>query len=335
MKLSNEVKIGLVVLLASVSVYIGFSYLKGASLFKKERQFYGVYERVDGLSTDNGVELNGFRIGRVNSIDLIPGQSGKILVGFVIDHEGVSVPRNSTALIKSLDLFGSKAIELVMGDSPLSANEGDTLISAIEGDLKAEVDERLRPLESKVNALIGSIDSTVIIVQSILNEETRQNLDKAFASIPRSFQTIETTFKRIDTVVAREQERIDDIMANVQSIADNIAGNNENITRILDNFSQISDSLAKADLVRTVQKAGDAMESVASVMERIERGEGTVGMLVRNDTLYQNLQAATLELDKLLEDMRVNPKRYVHFSVFGRREKPQDKPKKRARPEKE
>lgn len=252
-------------------------------------------------------------------------------MGFRVTNKTVKVTENTIARISSLDLFGSKAITLqgeMMGDP---AKTGDTLNSAIEGDLKAEVDKRLQPLEKKTNDLIGSIDSVVTIVQAILNEDARTNLTQSFESINRSFRTFETTLKRVDTLVISERQKFDTIVSNMNSIVSNIEGNNERIDTILRNFSSISDSLVKADIIGTVDKAGNAMESVASVMKKIDEGKGSAGLLVNNDTLYRNLESATLELDKLLEDMRVNPKRYVHFSVFGRKEKPAEKPKKKER----
>jgi phospholipid/cholesterol/gamma-HCH transport system substrate-binding protein len=314
-----------------VVAVVGFSYLQGSSIFETGRQFYAVYDRVDGLSQDNYVQLNGYNIGKVNSIKLHSNGSGKIVVGFRVTNNTVKVTDKTVARISSLDLFGSKAITLQGGMEGTPAKAGDTLKSAIEGDLKAEVDKRLQPLEKKTNDLIGSIDSVVTIVQAILNEDARTNLTQSFESINRSFRTFETTLKRVDTLVISERQKFDTIVSNMNSIVSNIEGNNERIDTILRNFSSISDSLVKADLVGTIDKAGTAMESVASVMKKIDEGKGSAGLLVNNDTLYRNLESATLELDKLLEDMRVNPKRYVHFSVFGRKEKPAEKPKKKER----
>lgn len=333
MKYSKEVKVGIIVVVALTALYFGFNFLKGIDVLSEKRTYYAIYPRVDGLSTDNPVQLNGYKIGQVTAIKLMEDNSGRILVTFDITEKGLKVPINSTALIASLDLFNSKAISIKRGDSPIQAETGDTLLSEIEGDLKAEVDKRLRPLEQKTEDLISSIDSVVTIVTTILNEDARQNLTESFESINRSFQSLETTTKRLDTIIVNEQAKISNILTNVNSIATNFEKNNDELTRVIKNFSQISDSIAAANLVETINNASMAMEQVASVMNKIDSGEGTVGQLVNNDTLYYNLEQATLELDKLLEDMRVNPKRYVHFSVFGRSEKPEQKPNKKERPE--
>ncbi len=335
MKYSKEVRVGLVVIAALAAFYFGINFLKGADVLSSKRQYFAIYPRVDGLSKDNPVQLNGYKIGRVNSIALMKDYSGRILVGFEINEEGLEIPNNSIALIASLDLFNSKAIALKMGDSPVTAVSGDTLNSEIEGDLKAEVDKRLRPLEQKTNDLIGSIDSVVTIVKAILNEDARKNLTESFESINRSFKSLEMTTKRLDTIILAEKGKISAILTNVNSISNNLKENNDQITSVLKNFSAISDSLAASNLVETVNNASKALSSVASVMEKVDRGEGTIGQLLNNDSLYHNLEHATLELDMLMEDMRVNPKRYVHFSVFGRKEKAEDKPRKKARTKQE
>ena len=331
MKVSNEFKVGLTVLVAILALYFGFNYLKGIDLFSKSRQFYGVYPKIDGLGIDNPVQLNGLRIGRVNSIELLPDGSGEILVGFTIENELVKVPENSSARISSLDLFGSKAIVIGVGTSEVEAQPNDTLASSIEGDLKAEVDRRLQPLEQKTNDLIASVDSLVTIAQTILNEDAVEDLTISFQGIRETVMALKSTMNRVDNLVAEDGKKLTGIMDNMESITSNLEQNNEQITSALENISQITDSIAASDLVGTINNAGVAMQSVTDVMSKIERGEGTLGMLINNDTLYNNLEEASLDLDLLLEDMRVNPKRYVHFSIFGKSEKNKDKPTKKDR----
>ena len=331
MKISKEIKVGFVALAAILVFVFGFNYLKGINPFSTSKQYYAVYSHVDGLGMDNSVQLNGVRIGRVNSIELMHDMSGRILVGFSVDNEFVTVSKNSTALIKSTDLFGTMAIILKPGDSPVIAAPGDTLSSDIEGDLKEEIDNRLRPLEKKTNDLIASVDSVVTIVQTILNEDARTNLVQGFESINKSFQTFNEIMNKANGVFDREEQKIGELTSSMNSIFNNIEKNNQQITTILNNFAVVSDSLVKSDIINTVANAGRAMENVATMMEKINTGEGTMGQLVNNDTLYHNLEHSSKELELLLEDMRVNPKRYVHFSIFGRKEKPEDKPKKRER----
>ncbi len=324
--MKKEVQIGLVALTAIAVAYFGFSFLLGKQILRKGDQFYAVYPSSGGIAVDNHVKLNGISVGKVNEVELTSEGDGAVLVGFYIDHESVRITDSTVAKIASLDLFGTMAVVLsnTSVGNPLAS--GDTVASQVQGDLRSVVDERIRPLEKKTNELIGSMDSLVHSIQLILDHETRQNLQNSFKSINKSLQVFESTANTLDASVEKETKRIDSILLNVNAIAENIKQNEENITNVLSNFSNISDSLAKADIVGTFDKAGKTMNNVSDIMEKIDRGEGTMGMLINNDSLYNNLNEATLELDKLLEDMRVNPKRYMHFSVFGRREKPAEKP---------
>lgn len=322
-KRSREIRVAILVLVSVALLYYGLNYLKGNNIFSNNRVYYAIYDHVDGLSVDNTVVLNGFKVGKVSTARLIP-ESGDIEVGFTIFEENLRIPRNSVAKIVSLDLLGTKAITLEFSTDSVIAVAGDTLLAGNEMDLQSSVDERIKPLEEKTKQLLGSIDSALVIVQSIFNKEARENLSASFVSIKRSFQSFEKTAISVNNLVESETAKISGIITNVGSITKNFQSNNKSLTNIINNMSAVTDSLAEADLARTVIAAQLALESTAQVLDKINRGEGTIGELVNNDTLYNNLEQSALELDKLLEDLRVNPKRYVHFSIFGKRDK--DKP---------
>ena len=329
--MKKEVQIGLVAIIAIAVAYYGFSFLLGKQILRKGTQFYALYPSSGGIAIDNHVKLNGISVGKVNKVSLSDKKDGSVLVGFYIDHDNAAVTDSTIAKVASLDLFGTMAVILQNTRAGNVLGDGDTVMSEVEGDLKSAVDERLRPLEEKTNALIGSMDSLVSSIQIILDEDTRKNLHSSFKSINKSLKVFERTAGTLDASVEKETKRFDSILYNINSITANLNNNNERIDNVLKNFSDISDSLAKADITGTFDKAGKTLESVAVVMEKIEKGEGTMGMLINNDSLYNNLNESSAELDKLLEDIRVNPNRYVHFSVFGRKEKSAEKPKKKER----
>lgn len=331
MKFKKEIIVGFVVLIAISLLYVGFNYLKGSDVFSNKRQYYATYPRIDGLTVDNPVQINGYRIGRVNSTQLSLNKPGQILVGFEISEENIQIPENSTAMISSVDLLGSKAIVLNLGNSIELAKSGDTLMAEIEEDLKTVVDRRIAPLEQKTKQLISSIDSAVTIVQAILDKDARESLSESFYSIKRALRSLENTAFQFDQMVSSEKQKVERIFTNVESISENIRRNNTQINNVISNLSDVTDSLAQSNLKSTINNANIAIKNITQVIERVNRGEGSLGMLVNNDTLYNNLEQATLELDKLLEDMRVNPKRYVHFSIFGKSEKEKDKPVKKPR----
>ncbi len=314
MKFTREFKVGLI-FLAAIALFIwGFNFLKGTNLFSKTRYFYAVYDKVDGLEKSNKVLVNGLRIGQVQDMDFIEG-SPKIIVEMYIKSD-IEIPDNSVAKIFATDLLGSKAVEIVMGDSPVYLVDGDTLISSLESSLKDQLTEEVEPLKRKAIVLINSIDSVMAVIQSIFNENTRQNLASTIENIRNTLRNAESVSANIDTILNNEKNRVGAILANLESISRNLDGNNEKINNILTNFETLSDSLASSDLSKTVREAGVAINNLKEISDKINRGEGTIGQLFTNDSLYYNLEKSTSSLDKLLEDIRLNPKRYVKLSLF-------------------
>jgi phospholipid/cholesterol/gamma-HCH transport system substrate-binding protein len=325
MKYAKEIKVAVVVVISIALLIYGLNYLKGVDVLERHRQYYAVYDQIEGLLPDNAVQINGFKVGKVNKIIFHPDNSGRIVVGFVVSGNALQIPKNSVARISSLDLLGSKAISIELGNSVVNAEPGDTLLPAIQASLQAEVNKQVQPLKEKAEALISSIDSVMIVVQTVFNKNARENLTKSFESIQRAIETFERTSLRLDTLMTEEKQRINDIMRNIDFITKNIRNSNDQLTNIINNISVFSDSLVKADIVSTIEHTDRAMTEFSGIIERINKGEGTAGMLVKNDSLYRNLERSAGALDNLLRDMEKNPKRYVHFSIFGRKDKKEDK----------
>ena len=321
MKISKELKAGLVVTAAIALFIFGFNFLKGRNIFTPQRVFYAIYDNVDGLLVSNPVQINGFKIGQVIDYKLLPDNSGKILVAFSVNDKNFKIPANTVAKIVSSDFLGAKAIELRLGDSEIYLDNKDTLRSAIQASLTEEVNRQVLPLKNKAESLISSIDSVMTVVQAILNEDARADLKKSFESINRAIINMEKTSFRIDALVADEKARISSIFRNIESISGNLAANNQTLTKVINNFEAISDSLAKSNLASTINTAGQSLIQASEILEKINKGEGSMGLLLNNKSLYQNLEKASLDLDKLLKDMRMNPARYLHFSIIDRKEK--------------
>ena len=314
MKLTREFKVGLL-FLAAIALFIwGFNFLKGTSLFTSTRYFYAVYDKVDGLERSNKVLVNGLRIGQVQDMDFIEGSS-KIIVELYIKSD-IKIPRNSVAKIFGTDLLGSKAVEIVMGDSPQLLQDGDTLTSTLESSLKDQLSEQVEPLKRKAIVLINSVDSVMAVIQSIFSENTRQNLASSIENIRITLMNAESVSSNIDTILKSEKSRISAIITHLESISHNLEGNNKKINNIITNFETLSDSLVSSDLSKTVREAGVAINNLKEISDKINRGEGTIGKLFTNDSLYYNLEKSSSNLDKLLEDIRLNPKRYVKLSLF-------------------
>jgi phospholipid/cholesterol/gamma-HCH transport system substrate-binding protein len=323
-KLSKEVKVGLVTVIAIACFLYGFSFLKGKDFFSSQRKFYAVYNDIDGLVEANPLMINGFRVGMVGKIELSKDTSSKVIVTLVLNDD-VKIPSNSTAKVVSSDILGSKAIQLILGNSMVYAEPGDTLQSAQEDNLKAAVNKTIAPLQKKAEGLIASIDSVMVVVQQVFNESARANLAKSFESIKLAITSLQNTAYRLDTLVYTEKAKISSILTKVNVLAKTLADNSDKLGNVISNFSNISDSLAKSNIMSTINNADVALSQASSILTKIDKGEGTMGMLINNDSLYRKLDKSSEDLDKLLKDLRINPERYVHISVFGRKDR--NKPK--------
>lgn len=229
----------------------------------------------------------------------------------------VPIPKNSKAVIISSDILGSKAIQLDFSKEKSLAQNNDTLPGAMELSITEEVTRQVAPIREKTENLLNSMDSLITVVHSILNAETQQNLIKSFESIKHTIQTLEHATIKVDTLVSAEQSRLRNIFSNVESISQNLKNNNAQISNIIKNFSQISDTLAQAHLAQTLNSTRKSLEQFSEVMNKVNKGKGSMGQLFNNDSLYNGLAASADNLNKLMIDFKENPKRYVNFSIFG------------------
>lgn len=310
MKISNETKVGALASIAIATLIIGYGLLKGNDFFSNENEFYAKYDRVDGLATSKPVLINGYQIGRVSKLTLLP--SGKILVQFKINPE-YSIPKNTIARIESLDLLGSKAVVFELGDGNNFAENGDTLNSHVETDLLDQVE----PVQKKAEQIIARMDSVLTSVNNTLNPEFQRNFDRSFASIARTLETLEKTTKTVDGLVNTQSSKISGIMTNFESISNNFKNNNVKINNIMNNLDKVSDDLTKANFTQTIAEANKAVLDLQVILNKVNSGNGTLGQLINDEKMYINLNKAAENLDNLMIDIKANPKRYLNFSVFG------------------
>jgi phospholipid/cholesterol/gamma-HCH transport system substrate-binding protein len=321
LKISTEFKIGFFVILAIAVAYWGINYLKGNDVLRKDRIFYAVYDRIDGLAPSNSISINGFPIGLVRHIELLPERGNKILVEFSITNPEILIPKDSEVRIFSSDLLGSKQVSLTVGYSAEFAESGDTLFASVEEGLAASVNAQIAPIKLKAEELLGQIEKAVITVQSVFDESARENLSQSFESIKESFYSLSLTSKRLDSLMANEKPVIENSFANLSEFLENLNSNNDKINAFTENLVGISDSLKASNLKEAIANAAIALEQFTSIMEKTSSGEGTIGKLLHDDSLYNSMTEASVRLGSLLEDMESNPDRYVHVSVFGKKEK--------------
>jgi len=307
--------IGLSFIVALVLFIWGYNFLKGNDLFGKETEYYAEYNQINGLLNSNPVLINGLRVGKVKSIYFKPDMSGRIMVVLTLDSD-FPIPDNSVARIFSSDLMGSKAIDLQLGNSATYAQDGDTLRSGVEAGLMEEVNAQVQPIKQKAEDLLGSIDTLVVAFQSIFNESARTNLKESFNDLRSTFANLESATGNIDNMVVSEASRISSILIKLDSLALTLTENREGISNIVSNFEVISDSLAKSDIPATFANINATLNEMQLLLHSIQSGEGTLGQLMVNDSLYHHLNRSAADLDSLLRDVKENPKRYVKFSVF-------------------
>jgi len=313
----KEVRIALFFILGMVLVYWGINFLKGKDIFSHQTILYAEYDNVTGLQEANPIMLNGFKIGQIAEITFKPGGKGKLVVKMLIT-EDVDIPSNSIAKIISSDLLGSKAMQIILGNASEPAESGDYLKGETETDLKEEVSMQILPLKNKAEELLSSFDSVLVILQMIFNDDTRENLSRSFESIKNTIASLEHASYNIDTLVSAQRYRLGNIFANVESITANLKDNNDKIRQVFTNLETISDSLTKSNFKSTINNANESLAKFNEVMTKVNQGQGSLGLLINNDTLYYNLEKSSKDLDKLVEDLRLNPQRYLHFSIFGR-----------------
>jgi len=310
LKLSNEVKVGFVVTAGIVFLIWGINYLKGTDIFSSHNTYYAVYSNVDGLKESDPVILSGYKVGHVSDMDFMPDHSSNILVTLMIE-ERIEISKNSTLRIIT-DLLGTRVINLEMSEYEDFAQNGDTLTAATQPSFTAELNKQVGPIKFKAEHLLVSLDSVARMLNLLLNDGNRNSLSKTFSNI-------EGISRKLDYQLSRDEGRLYAMLNNIASITENIKQNNEQISTIIKNFSQLSDTLAKANIAQTFMKTNEVLLQTEKIFEKILDGEGTMGMLINDKELYDNLSNSAVSLDQLLIDMKKNPKRYVHFSLFGKK----------------
>ena len=303
MKISKEVKVGFVSIVAIAILVWGYNYLKGTNLFNANKTVYTEYPFIGGLAKSSPVIVNGFKIGLVSDVYFKGDQSGNLMVELIITDKELKIPSNSVANLISLDLLSSKGIGLTLGDSDVELVDGDTIPSHFEKSMLDDVSEQLLPMKQKAEKLMISLDSTIVV-----SKTTLENLNKLFdeqnqRNLKLSLINLKTTLEKFET------------------FADNANTTMNTLKPTVKKYGDLADSLKQVDIKTTLEKANKSFDEITAVMQKMKNGEGTMGQLMTNDTLYQNLENATRDLDKLLIDMQANPKRYVHFSIFGRKDK--------------
>lgn len=310
--MSKEIRTGLLVVVSVLIFFTGFYFLKGTSLFSSKTKLITHYEQVQGLQPSAMVTIKGIVVGRVTNIRL--DNTGGVEVELSVDNK-YAVPRGTIAQLYAADLVGIKAIQLDLGTSREALEDGAILPGSIEpGKIDAVADE-LKPLLQNVRQVALHLDSALISVNDILDERTRVQLHNAVASLEsttQNFAAVSGTLKSKNAALGRTID-------NAEKTSQMLADNRSNIDATLTNLKEASAAFKEAPVAETVRELQQTAGKINSLLRQIESGEGSLGKLVNDKVLYENLSTSAAEFSRLAEDLRKHPGRYINVNIFGRR----------------
>lgn len=310
MKLSKEIKTAILALSGILLFIFIFYYLKGENILDNSKKISAVYNNVEGLAPSAAVTINGHKIGKVQSIHFTNDLSGKLNVKMLIDSD-FEFSKNSTAQLYESGLIGGKAIAIIPAfDGAPNVESGDTLSSDVKPGLTDLVNQRLTPLQEKMERMMVSADTLLVNLNTLFDAQTKSNIKSSIAELSTTITSFKSTSESLNDLV----------VDNSSSIGQTIT----NFNKISDDLTSLSTSLAAADFDTIMADLKSTISSFNQLLSAIENGEGSVGKLMKEEAIYNNLEGAIKQLEELLQDMKLNPKRYVHFSLFGKKAKQYD-----------
>lgn len=306
MKISKELKVALLGIVAIVLLYVGFMFLKGSNLFSDTRTYYVMYDDVDGLALSNPVILNGIQVGSVQNMKLMPEQGNQILVELDVQKE-IQVGDSTIAALANSGFLGSKAVVLYLGNSNKQFNGGERLIAYKESSITDMISTKTVPV-------IDKVDTTLARVNRLLDSEAKGNLQEILANT-------KATTDAINAILQANQKNINQITSNISALTASLRETERNINRLALNMADITDTLKQVEINQLVQNANSAVQELEAAATKLNSNQGSIGRLMNDETLYENLNGSTAALNSLLRDIQAYPKRYVQFSLIGRKDK--------------
>jgi phospholipid/cholesterol/gamma-HCH transport system substrate-binding protein len=310
-KISYEVKVGAVTLLTIVAFIFLYNFLKGKDFFRNTVNYYAVYDKIGGLAESSPVEINGYKVGIVQSVDFLDSESGKLLVVFSVSKD-FKLPRNTVAEIAPLSLIAGMKVQFVYGNGPGTYSEGDTIPGRLAETLVSKFETELLPLKDKISNLIEVVDSVINSVNEIMNPEFKKNLNGSLANL-------NSTTRSLDNIIGSKEKELASTLENISRFTKMLSDNSAKMGNTFNSLEEITDTLAAADIYSSVMNLKSSLEKTSLLMGNLNEGKGSAGKLLTNDSLYTNLSSSLASLNELLEDMKANPRRYVHFSIFGKK----------------
>ncbi|WNM18890.1 MlaD family protein [Flavobacterium capsici] len=310
MKITREIKTAILVI-ASILLFIwGYSFLKGKDLLSNYSTFYVKYDNVDGLVKSASVTINGLVVGKVNTIKLDEDWTSVVELQINGDYK---ITKNSIAELYSPGPIGGKQIALIPNKETKDlAVSGDYLVSSSKLGLTETVSNEIKPIKDKLNSVLENANTMLVNINQVLDAKTKENLRASLENLNATLAQFKEVSQNANEMLADNKSKISATMTNVEKASGN--------------FSKMSDSLAKANIGETVKKLENTLASVDKLMADIQSGKGTLGKLAKDEAMYNNFTKASKELELLLQDLRLNPTRYINVSLFGKKNKPYKAP---------
>lgn len=315
MRISKEVKTGAVVILTLVGFYSLYNFLKGKNLFAAGNTYYIKYDDVSGLAPSKPVSVNGLRVGRVDEIQIKDQQSPIYFVVKISLERDIDFSKNTIAEIYEPGIMSGPEIRLLLDYQGPKAQNEDTLRALVKPSLTSMFSKEFEPTKRKLDSLLVSVNSTMTSVDKLLDEENRQslknvlkNLDATVVSFNGTAQSITRTSDNANALIGENKEQIRNTLASAE--------------QTMAKFGTMADKINNLELEKIIKNFEEASVSLNTVLNKINSGEGTLGAMMNDKQLYDNLTQTSKTLDELLVDLKENPNRYVQFSIFGKKQKP-------------
>lgn len=308
MKISQEVKVGLFAVIVLVMFYFGFEFLKGSDFFSSTRKYQVTYDNIDGLTPSNPVRINGLSVGRVKSIEILQDQRNKLLVTLEL-RKDIRVTQGSKAILADDGLLGGKVVQLDINPGAPVMDDGGTLVAAKESGLSALIREKTLPVLNNVDSLTSQLNHVVA------------QFGQTGAVLNKTLQSADATVSTLGLTVSENRAAIQGALGSVNRLAASLVETEKQLKPILTKADNFADSLQGLQLKQTLASVNKTVDNLQSILASINKGQGSLGKLTSDEALYRNINSTTTSLEKLLTDLREHPKRYVHFSLFGRKDK--------------
>lgn len=312
MKFSKELKAGLIALLAIVGFVVLFQFMKGRSLFTTDNIFYAKYDNVEGLAQSAPVSINGLKVGQVDRIIPVTAKDGKIsfVVKITVD-DNFEFSKNTTVEIFEPGLMSGKEMKLNLMYGGESAKDGDTLKGAYKLGMLNSLSSQVGPVKDQLQTVLHRVDSLMMNANMVMNAQNREEIRALLQNLNKTVSALQTTAGSVNQLVGHNDPKL-------QKVLDDASVTMQSGKTTLDKYGNLAESIDTQKLNATIANLDATVGQLNKVMSGIDRGEGSLGKIMKDEQLYNNLNAASTNLNKLLEDFKANPKRYVNFSVFGK-----------------